>query len=185
MQGRTGDIVLGAVLGLIFLVLLVVVHPYMVRLPEGASTFAKDVDTVYYVVYYITGAVFILVTVVLMWFLIRYRFQPGRRAVYSHGSTALELVWTIIPAVVFIIIFLISQSTWARIKILAPPGDVGCGSPPSNLAGSSSILVRMASSTRRMTRCLKGSCMSPWTRSCVSICGAKTSFIASLSRSCA
>jgi cytochrome c oxidase subunit II len=124
MQGRTGERVLGAILGLIFLVLLVVSHRFMVRLPEGLSTFAKDVDTVYYVIYYITGAVFILVTVVLVWFLIKYRFQPGRPAVYSHGSTALELVWTIIPAMVFIIIFLISQSTWARIKILAPPGDV-------------------------------------------------------------
>ena len=124
MQGRTRGVVLGAILGLIFLVLLVWVHQYMVRLPESLSTFAQDIDTAYLIVYYITGAVFILVTVVLVWFLIQYRFQPGRRAVYSHGSTTLELVWTIIPAMVFITLFLVSQSTWARIKILTPPGEV-------------------------------------------------------------
>jgi cytochrome c oxidase subunit 2 len=124
MRGRTGEIVLGAILGLVFLVLLVWVHQYMVRLPEGLSTFANDIDTVYYVIYYITGAVFILVTALLVWFLIKYRSQPGRRAVYSHGSTTLELVWTIIPAMVFITIFLISQSTWARIKVFAPASDM-------------------------------------------------------------
>jgi cytochrome c oxidase subunit 2 len=96
----------------------------MVALPEQASTYATDIDTVYYVIYYITGVVFILVTVLLVWFLIKYRAQPDRRATYSHGSTTLELVWTIVPAVVFILIFLVSQSTWARIKILPPPGDV-------------------------------------------------------------
>lgn len=124
MQGRMGGKVLGAVFGLIFVVLLVWVHKYMVALPGSVSTYAQDIDTVYYVIYYITGAVFILVTVLLVWFLIRFRFQPGQRAVYSHGSTTLELVWTIIPAMVFITIFLVSQATWARIKILPPPGEV-------------------------------------------------------------
>jgi cytochrome c oxidase subunit 2 len=124
MQGRTGGMVLGAIVGLIFLALLVWIHQFMVALPEQASTYATDIDTVYYVIYYITGVVFILVTVLLVWFLIKYRAQPDRRATYSHGSTTLELVWTIVPAVVFILIFLVSQSTWARIKILPPPGDV-------------------------------------------------------------
>lgn len=124
MQGRRGEMVLGAILGLIFLALLVWIHQFMVALPDRVSTYAAEIDTVYYVIYYITGVVFILVTVVLAWFLIKYRSQPGRRAIYSHGSTTLELVWTIVPAVVFILIFLVSQSTWARIKIFPPRGDV-------------------------------------------------------------
>ena len=93
-------------------------------LPERASTYAKDIDTIFYVIYYITGFFFILVTVLLVWFLIKYRAQPGRRAVYSHGSTTLELLWTAVPALIFIALFLVSQSTWARIKQFAPTGDV-------------------------------------------------------------
>jgi cytochrome c oxidase subunit 2 len=93
-------------------------------LPEAASTYAQEIDTVFHVIYYITGIVFILVTVALVWFLIQYRAQPGRRAVYSHGSSALEITWTIAPAMVFIVIFLVSQSTWAKVKIFPPPGDV-------------------------------------------------------------
>jgi cytochrome c oxidase subunit 2 len=93
-------------------------------LPEAASTYAKDIDTIFYIIYYITGFFFILVTVLMVWFLIKYRYQPGRQAVYSHGSATLELVWTAIPAAVFIVLFLASQSTWARIKLLTPPGDI-------------------------------------------------------------
>jgi cytochrome c oxidase subunit 2 len=112
---------------LVFLVILYVVNGLMLRhLPEEVSTFAREIDTVFYVIYYITGFVFLLVTALLMLFLIRYRYKPGQRAVYSHGNTTLELVWTAIPAAVFIILFLISQSTWARVKYreTMPRGDV-------------------------------------------------------------
>jgi cytochrome c oxidase subunit 2 len=109
----------------IFLILLFIAHKFMIHpLPESLSTYSGDIDTIFYVIYYITGFVFILVTALLVWFLIRYRSQPGQRALYTHGSTALELTWTITPAAVFIILFLISQVGWTRIKIFAPPGDV-------------------------------------------------------------
>jgi cytochrome c oxidase subunit 2 len=93
-------------------------------LPERASTYAGEIDTVFYIIYYITSFVFVMVTVLLIWFLIQYRAKPGRSAVYSHGNAALELIWTAIPAAIFIILFLVSQSSWARIKLLIPQGDV-------------------------------------------------------------
>ena len=48
-------------------------------LPERASTFAKEIDTIFYVIYWITGFFFLFVTVLLVWFLIQYRARPGRR----------------------------------------------------------------------------------------------------------
>ncbi len=93
-------------------------------LPEQASTYAADVDRVFYVIYYITFAVFVLVTFLLVYFAIKYRAKPGQRAVYSHGNNTLELIWTAIPSAVFIALFLISASTWANIKIFKPKGDV-------------------------------------------------------------
>lgn len=125
MEGRGNDITFGVIFGIIFLVVLIWVNKLMMSsLPEGVSTFSKDIDTVFYIIYYITAAVFILVTVLLVMFLFKYRYQPGRSAIYSHGSPVLELVWTAIPAAVFITLFLIGQSTWARVKQLAPAGDV-------------------------------------------------------------
>ncbi len=93
-------------------------------LPEQASTYAADIDRVFYVIYYITFAVFVLVTFLLVYFVIKYRAKPGQRAIYTHGNNTLELVWTAVPSAVFIILFLISASTWANIKIFKPKGDV-------------------------------------------------------------
>ena len=73
-------------------------------LPEAASTYARDIDEVFYFIYLLTAAIFLLVTVLMIWFLYKFRYKEGeeRRAIYSHGNTALELIWTIIPAIVFI-----------------------------------------------------------------------------------
>lgn len=93
-------------------------------LPENVSTFGQEIDSLFYLIYYITGAVFILVTVLMVLFLILYRHREGRRAIYSHGNTALEITWTIIPAVILVVLTFISARTWARIKVNSPPADV-------------------------------------------------------------
>ena len=82
-------------------------------LPENVSTYGHEIDSLFYLIYYITGATFILVTVLMVVFLIKYREQPGRRATYSHGNTTLEIIWTIIPAVILIVLAFMSASSWA------------------------------------------------------------------------
>jgi len=42
-------------------------------LPENVSTFGDEIDALFYFIYYLTGAVFILVTVLMVLFLILYR----------------------------------------------------------------------------------------------------------------
>ncbi|HWT79567.1 MAG TPA: cytochrome c oxidase subunit II, partial [Candidatus Methylomirabilis sp.] len=93
-------------------------------LPENVSTFGGEIDSLFYLIYYLTGAVFILVTVTMIVFLVMYRQRQGRRAIYSHGNTTLEIIWTVVPAVIFVTLSFMSQATWARIKGQAPPGDV-------------------------------------------------------------
>jgi cytochrome c oxidase subunit 2 len=93
-------------------------------LPENVSTFGGEVDFLFYLIYYITGAVFILVTVTLLAFLVLYRRREGRRAIYSHGNTTLEIIWTTIPAIILLVLSLMSQSSWARIKGHIPPWDL-------------------------------------------------------------
>jgi cytochrome c oxidase subunit 2 len=92
-------------------------------LPENVSTFGGEIDYLFYVIYYITGAVFILVTALMVLFLIMYRRREGRRARYSHGNTALEITWTVVPAVILVVLSFMSASTWAKVKRHAPPSD--------------------------------------------------------------
>lgn len=89
-------------------------------LPEDVSPYGAGIDSLFYFVYYLTAVAFILVTALMIIFLYVYRDQGGRRATYTHGNTALEIIWTIIPALVFIGLGLGSRSLWENIK-LAPP----------------------------------------------------------------
>jgi cytochrome c oxidase subunit II len=92
-------------------------------LPENVSTFGGEIDSLFYLIYYITAATFVLVTVLMVLFLVMYREQPGRRATYTHGNTSLEIIWTIIPAAILIVLSFMSVSTWAKVKRHAPDSD--------------------------------------------------------------
>ncbi len=93
-------------------------------LPENVSTFGVEIDRLFYVIYYLTGATFFLVQITLLVFLFMYRDRPGRRATYTHGNTTLEIIWTAIPAVILAVLALASRSTWAEIKARQPPSDL-------------------------------------------------------------
>jgi cytochrome c oxidase subunit II len=92
-------------------------------LPEDVSTFGPEIDSLFYLIYYITAATFILVTFLMILFLIMYRQKEGRRATYTHGNTTLEIIWTIVPAAILIVLSFMSVSTWAKIKRHAPDSD--------------------------------------------------------------
>ncbi len=92
-------------------------------LPENVSTYGQDIDWLFHLIYYITGATFILVTVTLVVFLVLYRDRPGRRARYTHGSTPLEIAWTVVPALILVILTMLSVPAWSKIKMQMPPTD--------------------------------------------------------------
>ncbi len=83
-------------------------------LPENVSTYGGEIDSLFYVIYYIT----------LIVFLIKYQHREGRRATYTHGSNTLEVIWTIVPAVILVILAFMRQDVWGKIKMRIPAGDV-------------------------------------------------------------
>ena len=93
-------------------------------LPENASTFGAEIDSLFHLIFWITTIVFLLVEGALVVFLLQYRERPGRRAVYTHGNTTVEIVWTIAPSVILVFLTLLSRTTWEEIKITMPPGKV-------------------------------------------------------------
>jgi len=93
-------------------------------LPENVSTYGKDIDRLFYLIYYITGAAFLLVAGTMVAFLILYRHREGRPARYTHGNTTLEIIWTIVPAVILVVLSFMSQATWGNIKGHMPPADI-------------------------------------------------------------
>ena len=96
-------------------------------LPEDVSSYGHEIDSLFYLISYITAVTFILVTVLMVLFLIMYRDKGGRRATYSHGNTALEIIWTIIPAAILIVLAFMSVSSWAKVKRHVPDTDFELG----------------------------------------------------------
>lgn len=93
-------------------------------LPENVSTFGADIDWLFRLIFWITTIVFVLVQVTLIVFLIQYRHRPGRRAVYTHGNNTLEIAWTIAPALILVVLALLSRASWSEIKQQIPPSKL-------------------------------------------------------------
>src|SRR2546421_12941454 len=85
-------------------------------LPLKGSTFAGEIDGLFLAILIITGIAFVIVEAGLGWFVVKYRGRPGRKAYYTHGSTAAEVIWTAIPAVARVALGLISDHYWVKIK---------------------------------------------------------------------
>ena len=92
-------------------------------LPENVSTYGQDIDWLFHLIYAITGLTFLLVTGAFLTFLVLYRDRPGRRARYTHGNTTLEIAWTVVPALILVILTILSVPAWSKIKMSMPPTD--------------------------------------------------------------
>jgi cytochrome c oxidase subunit II len=80
------------------------------------SKFGRDIDSLFVIILWITGIVFIGTQIALVWAAWRFVDRPGRVAVYFHGSQRLEVIWTIIPAAILVFIALYQMGTWSEIK---------------------------------------------------------------------
>ena len=96
--------------------------PRWMTLPEGVSSYAGEIDGIFRLILWITGIIFFIVEGLLLFFLFRYRHREGRRARYTHGNNRVEVVWTIVPAVICVVLALLSRAAWAEIKQRMPPG---------------------------------------------------------------
>jgi cytochrome c oxidase subunit 2 len=86
------------------------------RLPEQASTYAPEIDNMFHLIMWITGVIFVIVELLLVFFLWRYRHREGRVATYTHGNNRLEVIWTIVPALICVMLALLSRRIWEQIK---------------------------------------------------------------------
>jgi len=73
--------------------------------PEQASTVSGYVDGLYLFLVLITTFFSLLVGLLILFFIIKYRKSSGREAEQIHGSTLLEIIWTAIPLGISMVIF--------------------------------------------------------------------------------
>ena len=93
-------------------------------LPTGASAAAPLIDRHFTVTFILMGIVFVAAQLSLGFLVWKYRDRgSSSKAVYSHGNTTLEVLWTVLTAVLFIGLNLMSSSIWASERFRpAEPG---------------------------------------------------------------
>jgi cytochrome c oxidase subunit 2 len=99
-----------------------VAAPYFnIWLPRDVSEHGRTIDSLFMFILYLTGAVFIVTEMALFWFSWKYDARSNDEPVkFSHGSHALELVWTILPAVTLLFIAIYQMEAWAAAKMDVP-----------------------------------------------------------------
>jgi len=91
-------------------------------LPQRASTVAGQVDALWWAWIAIAAFFALLIAVAIFFFFIRYqRRDPEEIGHSTHGSTMLEIVWSVIPLVIVLVMF-----GWG-VKVFFAQSD-----PPSN-----------------------------------------------------
>jgi cytochrome c oxidase subunit 2 len=80
------------------------------------SNFVKGVDTAFAVIMGISFLLLIVITVVMIYFIVRYRKRRNPKATQISGSTSLEILWTIIPTVLVLVMFYFGWAGWRPMK---------------------------------------------------------------------
>ena len=82
-------------------------------LPYNYSKHGGAIDSMFTFIFWLTTIVLILVQVVLVYFLFKYKHDPAKtKGTFIHGNTRLEMVWTLIPAVILAGMALGSKHIW-------------------------------------------------------------------------
>ena len=88
--------------------------------PDAVTQNGHEIDRLLMFIFWLTLAVFVATQVVYIYFLVKYRHRKGVKAVYSHGNNKLEIIWTTIPAAIFILLAVYSDKLWLQIRGKAP-----------------------------------------------------------------
>ena len=73
--------------------------------PDRASTFATDVDHVYFYLCAVAAFFTLLIFVLILYFGLRYRRKGGRKPEKVETSYTLEATWTLIPFALTMVMF--------------------------------------------------------------------------------
>jgi cytochrome c oxidase subunit 2 len=94
--------------------------------PAAISEHGPALDRQFLITILVVGIAFTAAQVGLGWMVWKYRDtgKAGDRGLYTHGSNRLEVLWTVITAVVFITLGIMGQSVWAQLRLNdAPAGS--------------------------------------------------------------
>jgi cytochrome c oxidase subunit II len=73
--------------------------------PQSVTEEGRAIYNLYNLFMYIAAVVFVVVSGLVIWSLIRYRRRDDELPTQTHGNNRLELIWTLIPTVIVLVLF--------------------------------------------------------------------------------
>jgi len=109
--------ILFAVFGVFFYGLMIFsfVKYSVILLPDSASVEGESYDTLYMVTMVLILVVQAIIQFLLFYFAFKYRGIKGRKALFYADSHKLELIWTVVPAIVLAGLVLYGLSVWVDV----------------------------------------------------------------------
>jgi len=89
--------------------------------PQQASNFVAGVDQVFAIILGISIFFLIALTVVMLVFIRKYRKDKHPKAIQNEGSNKLEILWTVIPLLLVLLMFYFGWMGWKPMK--NPPDE--------------------------------------------------------------
>jgi cytochrome c oxidase subunit II len=72
--------------------------------PPLASEHGVVTDQLFWITMAVTGVIFIITHILLFWFPYKYQYKEDRKAAFYPDNNKLEVIWTVVPAIVLGII---------------------------------------------------------------------------------
>ncbi len=89
---------------------------------EPATSSAREITGLFYFIFYVALAIFIIVEGLLIYFVLRYqRRARAELPAQVHGNTPIEIAWTLAPALILAVVFFLTVRTMAATNISAQP----------------------------------------------------------------
>ncbi len=88
---------------------------------SGVSEIAREVDHAFLLVGIATGLMLLGITVVMVWFVIKYSRKKSKRVVNIEGHRLLEITWIVIPTIIVTWMFFVAYEGFGMMR--QPPDD--------------------------------------------------------------
>jgi len=85
-----------------------------------ASEHGAITDKMFWVTMIITGFAFVVTHILLFYYAFRYRYRKNVKATFYPDNIKLEVIWTLVPAVVMTVLVLYGLKVWTNITSEAP-----------------------------------------------------------------
>jgi cytochrome c oxidase subunit II len=85
-----------------------------------ASEHGAVTDNLFWITTAVTGVIFLITHILLFWFSYRYQYQEDKRAAYYPDNNKLEIIWTLVPALVLTVLVISGWRAWKDITAPAP-----------------------------------------------------------------